>query len=177
MNSRSELDAAIRRVPDFPKPGILFYDITSILAKPDAFRYCIDQMHELFDHSRFDAVAAIEARGFVFGAPFAAESALPLILLRKSGKLPGKTIKKTFSLEYGEDTIELHSEDLRRGWHVLLVDDLIATGGTTRASIELLNEAGAESCEVFSVVGLPFLGYEETVAPAKVHTLVDFQAE
>ena len=177
MDNRNELDAAIRRVPDFPKPGVLFYDITSILAEPDAFRYCIAQMHELFDQSKFDAVAAIEARGFVFAAPFAADAGLPLILIRKAGKLPGATIRKSFTLEYGEDTIELHSEDLRPGWRVLLVDDLIATGGTTRASIDLLKDAGAESCEVFSVVGLPFLGYQEKIAPTRAHTLIEFESE
>ena len=177
MDDRNQLDAAIRRVPDFPKPGVLFYDITSILAKPDAFRYCIDRMHELFDRSGYDAVAAIEARGFLFAAPFAAESALPLLLIRKSGKLPGETIKKSFTLEYGEDTIELHVGDLKRGWKVLLVDDLIATGGTTRASIELLDEAGAGGCEVFSVVGLPLLGYQAKVAPTQVHTLIEYDSE
>ena len=172
-----DLDAAIRRVPDFPKPGILFYDLTSILTNPPAFRYCVDEMHRLYDGEGFDCVAAIEARGFLFASPFALESKLPLLLLRKAGKLPGKTASKSFELEYGEDTIEMHVADLPRQSRVLLVDDLAATGGTTRAAIDLLMENGASSCEAFSVVGLPFLGYRERIAPIRISTLIEYHSE
>ena len=132
------LDAAIRRIPDFPKPGILFYDITGVLVNPAAFAYCIEQMEKTYAGVPLDGVAAIEARGFVFAAPFARARGLPLILLRKKGKLPGETWQKRFSLEYGEDVLEVHKSDVRPGSRVLLVDDLIATGGTLAASIELL---------------------------------------
>ena len=171
------LDSAIRRIPDFPKPGVLFYDITGILARPDAFSFCIDRMRELYAAAPLDGVAAIESRGFVFGAPFARERRLPLILLRKKGKLPGETWQVRFTLEYGEDVLEVHKSDVRRGMRVLLVDDLIATGGTLRASIQLLSQGGANVAAIFGVVGLPFLRYEETLRGHPVTTLIQFHGE
>jgi len=174
---RTFLDAAIRRVPDFPKPGILFYDITSILTNPEAFAHCIAKMHELYDDEHFDAVAAIEARGFLFAAPFAVDNRLPLLPIRKAGKLPGRTTSRSFALEYGEDTIEIHADDVGKGWNVLLVDDLIATGGTTKAAVDLLQDAGASSCRVFSVIGLPFLGFPSVLGETMVDTLIDFDSE
>ena len=177
MGDTAFLDASIRRIPDFPKPGIVFYDITSVLANPKAFSYCIDEMQKLYQRGQFDAVAAIEARGFLFAAPFAINFQIPLIPIRKKGKLPGRTIQQSFTLEYGEDTIEIHADDINTGWRVLLVDDLIATGGTTKASIDLLFRAGASTCEVFSVIGLPFLNYKTAIAPTVVRTLIDFDSE
>jgi adenine phosphoribosyltransferase len=171
------LDSAIRRIPDFPKPGVLFYDITGILARPDAFSFCIDRMGELYAGIPLDGVAAIESRGFVFGAPFARERRLPLILLRKKGKLPGETWQTRFTLEYGEDVLEVHKSDVRRGMSILLVDDLIATGGTLRASIQLLSQGGARVAAIFGVVGLPFLRYEEALKGHPVTTLIQFQGE
>ena len=103
MSGTFDLDAAVRKVPDFPKKGILFYDVTSILAQPDAMRYCLDEMLSMYPEGAFDAVAAVEARGFLFASPFAMERRLPLILIRKPGKLPGRTISRSFTLEYGED--------------------------------------------------------------------------
>jgi adenine phosphoribosyltransferase len=173
----SILDRAIRRIADFPKPGIMFYDITSVLSDPVAYRYCIDRMAEMYPENAFDMVAAIEARGFLFAAPFAVARGLPLVPIRKKGKLPGKTIGKRFDLEYGEDTIEVHADDIPAGSRVLLVDDLIATGGTTRAAVDLLLEAGAGSCEVFAVIGLPFLDYLRRLEATRVQTLIDFDSE
>ena len=177
MNSVEELDKSIRRIPDFPKPGVMFYDITSILINPEAFHYCISRMHQLFDQGGFDAIAAIEARGFFFASPFAAQNSLPLLPIRKAGKLPGSTLQKSFSLEYGQDSLEVHTEDVEAGWKVLLVDDLIATGGTTNAALELLTDSGATNCETFSVVGLPFLGYPKVVTSVKIHTLIEYEGE
>lgn len=171
------LDAAIRRIPDFPKPGILFYDITGVLSSPAAFSYCIDRMLEEYKGTALDGVAAIESRGFVFGAPFARERGLPLILLRKKGKLPGETWRRSFALEYGEDTLEVHKSDVRQGMRVLLVDDLIATGGTLAASVELLAQGGAKVVGIFGVIGLPFLHYEEKLAGLPVTTLIQFHGE
>ena len=110
-----DLDSAIRKIPDFPKPGILFYDITGILARPEAFRFCIERMKALYGGAGLTAVAAVEARGFLFAAPFAAEMGLPLILVRKKGKLPGPTWQIRFQLEYGEDVIEVHRSDVLPG--------------------------------------------------------------
>ncbi len=171
------LDDAIRKVPDFPKPGILFYDITSVLANPDAFRYCIDQMVKLYKNERLDAVAAIESRGFVFAAPLCDRLGLPLILVRKKGKLPGRTIGKKYALEYGEAEIEMHGEDIPKGGRVLIVDDLIATGGTVRATADLLREGGAEPIGVFAVIGLPFLDYATPLAGLPARTLIEYYGE
>jgi adenine phosphoribosyltransferase len=171
------LDAAIRKVPDFPKPGVLFYDITGILVNPRAFAYCIDKMTELYEGFPIDAVAAIESRGFIFAAPYAHRRGLPLILLRKKGKLPGETYRVAFTLEYGEDVLEVHKSDLRSGQKLLLVDDLIATGGTLRAATQLLSMGGAAVTSIFGVVGLPFLHYEKALADFQVKTLIQYDNE
>ena len=171
------LDDYIRKIPDFPTKGVLFYDITGILSAPEAFGYCIDTMAELYRDRGIDAVAAIEARGFLFAAPFAVRMGIPLILIRKKGKLPGETRSKKFQLEYAEAEIEIHPHDVKRGNRVLLTDDLIATGGTLRAARELLIEAGALIPEIFGVVGLPFLHYERNLTGIPVHTLVEYHGE
>ena len=171
------LDDYIRKVPDFPKKGILFYDITSIITQPKAFNYCIDSMAEIYRDKQIDAVAAIETRGFIFAAPFAYIMKIPLILIRKKGRLPGLTLSKKYSLEYGEAEIEIHEEDIPKGGKVLLLDDLIATGGTLNASRELLIAGGAEIPEIFGVVGLPFLDYGKILAPTPVRTLMNYHSE
>jgi adenine phosphoribosyltransferase len=171
------LDDYIRKVPDFPKKGVLFYDITSILTAPAAFNYCIDRMTVLYGGKRIDAVAAIEARGFLFAAPFACRQRLPLILVRKKGKLPGRTLQRSYELEYGSAEIEIHAEDVPTGGRVLLVDDLIATGGSLNAACSLLTGAGALVPEIFGVVGLPFLHYEDKLAGAAVTTLINYDSE
>ncbi len=177
MKADNLLDAAIRKVPNFPKPGVLFYDITGILVNPAAFAYCVDRMMELYAMVQIDAVAAIESRGFVFASPFAYRKKLPLILLRKKGKLPGETYQARFTLEYGEDVLEVHKSDVRSGMSVLLVDDLVATGGTLSASVSLLAQGGAKVAAIFGVVGLPFLHYEKALAGYPVTTLIQYNCE
>jgi adenine phosphoribosyltransferase len=172
-----DLDMFIRKIPDFPKKGILFYDITGILANPKALAYCIDAMAELYQGSDISAVAAIEARGFVFAAPFAVRMNIPLILIRKRGKLPGKVISKKFTLEYTESEIELQPDDVPVGKRVLLFDDLIATGGTLNAAKELIERAGATVPEIFGVIGLPFLHYEELLTDVTIRTLIQYEGE
>jgi adenine phosphoribosyltransferase len=171
------IEAAIRTVPDFPKPGVLFYDITGILMQPEAFARCIDRMAALYDRTALDAVAAVESRGFVFAAPYACRRRLPLVLMRKKGKLPGETLQAGFALEYGEDMIEVHKSDLSPGMKVLLVDDLIATGGTLKAAAGLIAKAGARVVEIFGVVGLPFLDHASALSDYRVTTLVQFSGE
>jgi adenine phosphoribosyltransferase len=171
------LDNYIRKVSDFPKKGILFYDITSILANPEAFQFCIDSMVEIYRDQHIDAVAAIEARGFLFAAPFAARMRIPLIPIRKKGKLPGITLSKKYDLEYAQAEIEVHREDVPVGKRILLLDDLIATGGTLNAARALLTAGGAQVPAIFGVVGLPFLNYEKILAPTPVHTLIEYQGE
>lgn len=171
------LDDAIRKIPDFPKPGVLFYDITSILANPDAFTYCVDSMLKLYKDEKIDAVAAIESRGFIFAAPFCYRLGLPLLLVRKKGKLPGKTISQSYDLEYGSAELEMHSDDIKPGARFLIVDDLIATGGTINATCQMLQTCGAMPVRVFSVIGLPFLNYQKTVKDLQVDTLIEYFGE
>jgi adenine phosphoribosyltransferase len=171
------VESAIRTVPDFPKPGVLFYDLTGILVQPAAFVRCIDRMAALYDRTPIDVVAAVEARGFVFAAPYAYRRRVPLVLVRKKGKLPGKTLQAGFALEYGEDVVEVHESDLAPGMRVLLVDDLIATGGTLKAAAGLIAKAGARVVEIFGVVGLPFLDYASALSDYRVTTLVQFASE
>jgi len=172
-----DLDDYIRKVPDFPKKGILYYDITSILANPPAFQFCIDTMVALYQGKAIDAVAAVEARGFLFAAPFAAVMKIPLIPIRKKGKLPGITLSKKYDLEYAQAEIEVHKEDIPVGKRLLLLDDLIATGGTLNAARELLTVGGATVPEIFGIVGLPFLNYEKVLAPTPVTTLIQYHGE
>jgi adenine phosphoribosyltransferase len=171
------LDDAIRKVPDFPKKGILFYDITSVLTNPDAFRYCIDAMVRLYRESSLDAVAAIESRGFIFAAPLCDRLGLPLILVRKKGKLPGRTLSRSYELEYGSAEIEMHADDIPAGARILIVDDLIATGGTVKAAAEIIRSAGAEPVGVFAAIGLPFLNYQEALGDLEVNTLIEYFGE
>ena len=172
-----DLDKYIRKVPDFPKKGVLFYDITGVLARPEAFQYCVECMVDIYSDKRIDAVACIEARGFLFAAPFAVRMGIPLIPIRKKGKLPGITLAKKYDLEYAQAEIEVHRADIPEGKRILLIDDLIATGGTLDASRSLLNAGGAEVPEIFGVVGLPFLNYAEKLAPTPVTTLINYHGE
>ena len=177
MIKEFNLDRYIRKVPDFPKKGILFYDITSVLAQPEAFQFCLESMVEIYRDRNIDAVAAIEARGFLFAAPFAVRMGIPLIPIRKKGKLPGITLSKKYDLEYAQAEIEVHREDVPSGKRTLLIDDLIATGGTLNAARALLNAGGAEVPEIFGVIGLSFLNYEKILAPTPVTTLINYQSE
>ncbi|MCL2294422.1 MAG: adenine phosphoribosyltransferase [Spirochaetes bacterium] len=174
MRGEKNIDFAIRKVKDFPKKGVLFYDITGLLVNPDAFNFCIQKMIEFYEGRAIKRVAAIEARGFLFAAPLAYHLGVPIVLVRKKNKLPGETIKKNYSLEYGEDSIEIHKSDVLPGEKILVVDDLIATGGTLAAACDLLESAGAEIEEIFAVIGLPFLNYMEILAKYKITTLIEY---
>ncbi len=174
----NEFDQAIRRVPNFPKPGINFYDITSILSNPRAFSYSLEEMDRWIDELKVDCLMAVEARGFIFAAPLAQKRGLPLVLARKKGKLPGETWCQEYSLEYGTDTVCVHKADLSAGSRVLLVDDLIATGGTLKAAAQIITEqASAEVAGFAAVIGLPFLGYEEILSSAPIKTIINYQGE
>lgn len=168
------LDKAVRRVPDFPKPGILFYDVTGIFINPEAFSFCIEKMAELYKDRKIDAVAGIESRGFLIAAPFAYRMGLPLTLIRKKGKLPGETYSCKYALEYGTAEIEVHKSDVEAGKKYLVIDDLIATGGTLSAVKSLLEAGGASVEEFFGIIGLPELNYEKVLAPLKVTTLIQY---
>ncbi len=146
-----ELAARIRKIPDFPKPGILFYDISTLLIDPEAWRETIGRLAEAARAFRPEVLAAIESRGFLLAAPLALELGVGFVMVRKVGKLPGTVISHSYDLEYGSDTLQLADGLIRRGSRALVVDDLIATGGTAAAAVELLRKVGAE------VVGALFL--------------------
>ena len=149
----------IRTIPDFPKKGIQFRDVTTLLLNPEAFAYAVDQLGNTLGD--YDVVAGIEARGFIFGAAVAKARGLGFVPIRKPGKLPGATLSKAYSLEYGEDELHIAKDLVPSGTRVLLVDDLIATGGTARAAVKLLREAGLEVVAASFVVDLPdLLGLE-----------------
>jgi adenine phosphoribosyltransferase len=170
-----DLDRAIRKVPGFPKPGVLFYDITGILANPEVFAWCVERIAQEAAALRLDGIAP-SSHADLF-SPGAAYSLKLLLLIRKMGKLPGPTYRARFALEYGEDEIEVQRDDVRRGARILLVDDLIATGGTLKAACGLLEAAGAEVAGIFAVVGLPFLHYDRVLASYPVRTLIQYQGE
>lgn len=171
------IDSAVRRVYDFPKKGICFYDITGILVQPDVFNYCIDKMIEFCKTISIDAIAAIEARGFIFASPIAQQLGLPLILIRKKGKLPGEVYKASYSLEYGEASVEVHKSDIIKGQNVLVLDDLIATGGTLNATRSIIEKGGANVAAFLGVIGLPFLNYKTVLKDKPIHTLIEFESE
>ncbi len=172
-----DLDKAIRKVKDFPKKGILFYDVTGIILNPEAFRYTIDEAVLRYKDSGINKIVAVESRGFIFGAVISDRLGIPLVLARKKGKLPGKTVSKSYALEYGEAVLEIHRDDITKGDRVLVVDDLIATGGTLKASIEMILELGGVIVAVFGVIGLPFLDYKSVLSGYRVDTLIDYHGE
>lgn len=177
MDIEKIIDGAVRKVMDFPKKGILFYDITGLLINPGAFRLCIERMKSLYSDRGITRIAAIEARGFIFASPLALSLNVPLVLIRKKNKLPGETISASYALEYGEDTIEMHKSDISPGDRVLIIDDLIATGGTLNAACRLIESAGAGVEEIFAVIGLPFLNYHKALQGYKTRTLVNYDSE
>jgi adenine phosphoribosyltransferase len=169
-----DLAKYIRDIPDFPKPGILFKDITPLLAEPEAFRQAIQRMHEHYRGEEIDAVAAAEARGFLFAAPLALLMERPLIPLRKPGKLPYRTHALQYDLEYGSAELQVHIDGVAAGAHVLLVDDLLATGGTMLAGCRLIEKAGGRVAGCAFLVELTFLKGREKLAPHEVFSLIHF---
>lgn len=153
-----DIKAYIRTIPDYPKPGIQFRDITTLLNDPVGFREAVDAMVKVHDASQIDHIAGVEARGFILGGAMAHQMSAGFVPIRKKGKLPGETIEEDYALEYGTDTLELHVDAIEPGQKVLLVDDLLATGGTAQAAIRLLERAGAEVVACSFVVDLPDLG-------------------
>lgn len=172
-----ELRNCIRSIPDFPKPGIMFRDITPLLAQPAAFAQAIRLMAEPFREMNVTAVAAAEARGFIFAAPLALELKTSFVPVRKPGKLPFDTHSFHYELEYGTDTLEMHTDALGENDRVLLVDDLLATGGTMQACIRMAEHAGATVVGTAFLVELNFLNGREKLAPASVHSLIRYDGE
>ncbi len=172
-----DLSSIIRNVPDFPKPGIQFKDITTLLLHGEAFKEIIDGWKERYAGQKVDAIVGAEARGFIFGAALAYAMELPFVPVRKPGKLPAETIAESFELEYGTDTLEVHVDALEKGDRVVLVDDLLATGGTMEAMCRLVERLGAEVVEIAFVVELPPLKGRDKLAGYPIHVLVEFMVD
>ena len=164
----------IRDIPDFPQSGILFRDITPLLAAPQAFREAIRRLAERFADEPIDIVAAAEARGFIFAAPLALELDIGFVPIRKPGKLPGDTHSHDYELEYGTDTLEMHIDGISSGQRVLVVDDLLATGGTVEACCQLVEKAGAKVVACAFLIELGGLGGAERIAPRDVFSLIQY---
>lgn len=178
-NLTRELDKAIRAIPDYPKPGIVFRDITTLLGQPRAFRRAVDALVHPYIGTNLAQIAGIEARGFILGGAIAHQLTAGFVPIRKKGKLPGKKVNIAYSLEYGVDEMEMHSDALRPGDRVLLVDDLIATGGTAEAAVKLLRELGAEVVAACFVIDLPDLGGRARLEAmgVPVRTLIAFDGD
>ncbi|VFQ86823.1 unnamed protein product [Cuscuta campestris] len=168
----ARIASTIRVIPDFPKPGILFQDITTLLLDPKAFKDTIDMFVERYKDKNINVVAGIEARGFIFGPPIALAIGAKFVPLRKPKKLPGKVISEEYSLEYGTDTMEMHVGAVQEGEHVLIIDDLIATGGTLGAAIRLIERVGGIAVECACVIELPELKGRERLGDKPLFVLV-----
>ena len=166
--------ALIRDVPDFPKPGILFKDITPMLQDHVAFGQVIDAFAEMYAGAQVQAVVGMESRGFIFGAPLALKMGVPFVPVRKAGKLPADTEKVSYALEYGEATIEIHRDSLSAGQRVLVVDDLLATGGTAAATIDLIERLDAEVIACTFVIELAFLDGRARLGDVPVESLITY---
>jgi len=172
-----DLSRYIRSIPDFPKPGVRFYDITSLLENPTGFKLALSRMEQYVVNSGAEKILAIESRGFIFGAALADRLNLPLAIVRKPGKLPGKCIMQEYELEYGTDRIEIHEDAVAEGQKVVIVDDLIATGGTLAAACKLVEKLGGEVVGISAVVALSFLPFEEKLEDYDYNYLVTFDSE
>ena len=173
-----ELKPLIRSIPDFPKPGITFRDITTLLGDPQGLQACVDRLYSCFATSGIDYVVGTESRGFIFGTPLAYRLGAGFVPVRKPGKLPARILTKEYVLEYGSDCLEMHADAFEVGSRVVVIDDLIATGGTAIATAELVEEAGANLCGFGFVVELSFLnGRSRLPDGVPVHSLVCYDSE
>ena len=168
------LKTRIRHVPDFPKPGILFYDVTTLLRDPEGFRLAIDSMSAPYTASRIDVVVGIESRGFILGSAVADRLRAGFVPVRKLGKLPSATIRASYALEYGNDSLEMHKDGVERGQRVLVVDDLLATGGTARATVDLVRQLGGEVEGVAFLIELTELGGRRQLESEKVMAVLKY---
>ncbi len=167
----------IRSIPDWPIKGVIFRDLTTLMQNPEAYKKSCDALHARYSTMNIDKVVGIDARGFVFGGVLAYLLGVGFVPVRKKGKLPYKTISTSYALEYGEDHVEMHEDAITRGERVVIVDDLIATGGTMEAAVKLVRQLGGEIVECAFIVELPDLKGREKIKDQKVFTLCEFEGE
>jgi adenine phosphoribosyltransferase len=169
-----ELKNIIRDIPDFPKKGIIFKDITTLLADARSFQRMVDLLSHRYVGKKIDKVVGVEARGFVIGAALAYKLGAGIVLVRKPGKLPSETFKKSYDLEYGTDTLEIHTDAIKKGERILIADDLLATGGTMGAVVDMVDSMGGELVECCFMVELDFLKGRDKLPAGKVYSLLNF---
>jgi len=169
-----DLKNIIRDIPDFPKKGIIFKDITTLLADAQSYQRMVDLLSHRYVGRKIDKVVGVEARGFIIGAALAYKLGAGVVLVRKPGKLPGETVKKSYDLEYGSDTLEIHTDAVRKGERVLIADDLLATGGTISAVVDMINGMGGEIVECCFMAELSFLNGRDRLPSGKVFSLISF---
>jgi adenine phosphoribosyltransferase len=174
VSSVDRIRAAIRDVPDFPKPGIIFKDITPVLCDAALFALVVDTFAGRYASMEIDKIAAIESRGFIFGAPLAERIGAGFVPLRKFGKLPHTTMAQSFELEYGSETLEIHTDAIGAGERVLVIDDLLATGGTAAASVKLIRQIGGDAIEVAFLIELAFLSGRKRLDGIPVYSMIRF---
>ena len=177
MVKMENIKSKIRTIPDFPKKGIMFRDITTLIKDKDGFKDVIEAFYGRYKSRKIDLVAGIEARGFIIGGALAYRLGVGFVPVRKKGKLPHKGERQGYSLEYGTDEVEMHIDAIKKGERILLVDDLIATGGTSLAACQLIEKLGGEIVECAFIVDLPDLKGKEKLKPRSVYCLVEFEGE
>jgi len=172
-----EMDKYIVSIPDFPAPGIIFRDVTSVLKDPEGFKLAITEMERLCGNDEYQAIVGLDARGFIFGSPIAFNNNKAFIPVRKKGKLPREVVTKKYALEYGEAEIEVTKEDIKPGMKVILVDDLLATGGTLKAAAELVEACGAEVVKMIVLIELKGLNGRETLKGYNVESVIAYDGK
>ncbi|SCY44669.1 adenine phosphoribosyltransferase [Lachnospiraceae bacterium XBB2008] len=172
-----KIEDYVRTIPDFPEPGIMFRDITTVLQDAEGFHLAIDELNQLIQGLEFDAIVGAESRGFILGAPLAYERHKPFILVRKKGKLPCETISQDYDLEYGKATIEMHKDAIAPGQKVVIVDDLIATGGTLEASAKLVEALGGEVVKIICLMELAGLKGRDKLSKYDVESVITYEGK
>jgi len=172
-----DLKETIRSIPGWPIEGVIFRDLTTLMQDPEAFRASCDILYDRYKDQGLDKVVGIDARGFVFGAVLAYKLGIGFVPVRKKGKLPHKTIQESYSLEYGEDTLEIHEDGIQEGEKVVIVDDLIATGGTVGATVKLVKKLGADLIECAFIVELPDLNGRDKIPGCPVFSITEFEGD
>ena len=172
-----KIEEYVRSIPDFPEPGIIFRDVTSVLQDADGLQLAIDSMQDCLEGEEFDVITGLESRGFIFGMPIAYNLHKPFVLVRKAGKLPCETVSRTYDLEYGSATIEMHKDSIKPGQKVAIIDDLIATGGTIEAAIKLVESLGGEVVKVVFLIELAGLKGREKLAGYDEASVIKYEGK
>lgn len=177
MQAMKKMEEYVRSIPDFPEPGIIFRDVTSVLQDADGLKLAIDEMQKRISDLDFDVIAGTESRGFIFGMPLAYNLHKPFVLIRKKGKLPCETVQKEYELEYGTATIEIHKDAIKPGQRVVLIDDLIATGGTIKAAAELIEMLGGEVVKMVFLMELKGLNGRDLLQKYDLSSVIEYEGK